>query len=218
MRDDKQPYPYEHAPRLPAEGPIEIASLTRQTEGDLEIEIGPGRGRFLFDRVDERPEARIVGLEIRWKWATLVDERLTKLGHGERARVYAEDARYILPRLQPDGSVAAFFVHFPDPWWKSRQRKRLVVGSPLLDQMARLLRPGGMLFVQTDVIDRGEAYETLADAHAAFEKDGDQAGSARLAVSPWTARGNRERRAEEDGIPVVRLRYRRRTGGEPARG
>lgn len=206
----KQPYPYEHAPRLAPQGPIDLASLTGQNCGPLEIEIGPGRGAFLLDRVVERPEARIVGLEIRQKWATIVDDRLRAMGQGERARVYAEDARLVLPRMHPDGGVSAFFVHFPDPWWKARQRKRLVVALPLLDQIARLLQPGGMLFVQTDVVDRGEGYETQIDAHAAFEKDGDEPGSARLATSPWSSRGNRERRAEQDGIPVLRLRYRRK--------
>ncbi|MBI5538122.1 MAG: tRNA (guanine-N7)-methyltransferase [Deltaproteobacteria bacterium] len=206
----KQPYPYEHAPRLAAQGDIPVCSLSEQQQGDLEIEIGPGRGAFLLERVRERPDARLIGLEIRWKWATLVDERLHKLGLGPHARVYAEDARLLLPRLQPDASVAAFFIHFPDPWWKSRQRKRLVVGKPLLDQMARLLRPSGMLFVQTDVTERGEVYETLIDAHEAFAQDGDQPGSARISACPWSARGNREKRAEQDGIPVVRLRYRRK--------
>lgn len=206
----KQPYPYEHAPRLASEGDISIPGLTEQQLGDLEIEIGPGRGAFLLERAQERPEARVVGLEIRWKWATLVDERLHKLGLGARARVYAEDARLVLPRLRPDASVAAFFVHFPDPWWKSRQRKRLVVGKPLLDQMARLLRDSGMLFVQTDVTERGEVYETLINAHESFVADGDQPGTARIAACPWAARGNREKRAEPDGIPVVRLRYRKK--------
>ena len=207
----KQPYPYEHAPRLPAQGEIAVQGLVEQQQGDVEIEIGPGRGAFLIERVRERPDARLIGLEIRWKWATLVDERLEKLGAGPRARVYAEDARLLLPRLTPDASVAAFFIHFPDPWWKARQRKRLVLGRPMLDQMARLLRPSGMLFVQTDVAERGEAYETLISAHDQFAADGTQIGSPRIAACPWNARGNREKRAEQDEIPVVRLRYRRKS-------
>jgi tRNA (guanine-N7-)-methyltransferase len=186
-----------------------VSSLTRATDGPLEVEIGPGRGAFLLSRAAERPDVRLVGLEIRWKWAALVDERLARLGHGERARVYAEDARLVLPRLVPERSVAAFFLHFPDPWWKAKQRKRLVLGSSLLDSVARLLAPGGMLFVQTDVLERGEAYEALVGAHEAFEPDGDGSGSARIAACPWRARGNRELRAERDGVPIVRLRYRR---------
>jgi tRNA (guanine-N7-)-methyltransferase len=208
-RSVKPPYPYENAPRLPVLGPIETASLTTRNSGDLEIEIGPGRGMFLIERAQERPEARLVGLEVRWKWATLVDRRLAALGLGERARVYAEDARSILPRLGPDQSVAAFFIHFPDPWWKARQRKRLVVGSAFLDAIARLLAPQGMLFVQTDVAERAQAYEALITAHGAFGADGDQPGSARLGCVPWRSMGNREKRATQDGIPVVRLRFRK---------
>ncbi len=205
----KQPYPYENAPRLPATGPVQVTALTEQQHGDVEIEIGPGRGAFLIARAQERPDARVVGLEIRWKWATIVDDRLAKLGLGARARAYANDARLLLPRLQPSMSIAAFFVHFPDPWWKTRQRKRLVVGSALLDEIGRLLVPRGMLFLQTDVVERAEAYEALVGAHGAFAPDGDAARFARIADVPWHARGNREQRAEADGIPITRLRYRR---------
>lgn len=205
----KAPYPYAHAPHLPRTGPIHATTLTNAAVGPLEIEIGPGRGMFLLDRVRERADARVVGLEIRWKWATIVDERLKAAGFGDRARVYADDARLVLPRVEPDACVSAFFIHFPDPWWKSRQKKRLVVTRPLLDEIARLLVPGGMLFVQTDVEERGVAYETLIDAHDGFVQDGDAGGSARLSACPWTSRGNRERRADDAGIPVIRLRYRR---------
>jgi len=207
----RAPYPYAHAPHLPREGAIDITTLTVQPTGPLEIEIGPGRGAFLLDRIRECVDARIVGLEIRWKWATIVDDRLKETGQGDRSRVYADDARLVLHRVGPDATVDAFFVHFPDPWWKTRQKKRLVVSRPLLDQIARLLRTGGMLFVQTDVEDRGVAYETLINAHEAFEGDGDAPGSPRLSACPWHSRGNRERRAEQAGIPVIRLRYRRRS-------
>lgn len=202
-------YPYSHAPRLALQGPIDVASLTQAT-GPLEIEIGPGRGAFLLDRVNERPEARIVGLEIRWKWATIVDERLAKRGVGHRARVYAEDARLVLPRLQPSESVSAFFIHFPDPWWKKRQQKRLVVNPPFIAQMARLLEPGGMVFLQTDVVERAEAYEAMLAAHGALEPDGDQPNSARVSQPLWQSASNRERRADQSGLPVIRLRYRKR--------
>lgn len=204
-----RPYAYAHAPRLPPAGSVDIGWLTRQQTGQIEIEIGPGRGAFLLDRARECPQGRLVGLEVRWKWAAIVDERLAREGHGHRARVFAEDARLLLPRLEPDASVSAFFIHFPDPWWKRRQHKRLVVTSSALDHMARLLVGSGMLFLQTDVIERATAYDALVCAHGAFVPDGDEHGSAHLKQCPWTAMGNRERRAEQDGIPTVRMRYRR---------
>ncbi|HVY47220.1 MAG TPA: methyltransferase domain-containing protein [Minicystis sp.] len=175
----------------------------------LEIEIGPGRGGFLFERAAARPDARLLGLEIRMKWATLVDERLAKAGLSSRVRCLNADAREALPRLAPDASVDVFYLHFPDPWWKKRHEKRLVMGAPLLDQIARLLKPGGELFVQTDVEERAGQYEAEIAAHPAFEPAGDAPGSPRVAENPYAARSPREHHAVRDGLPVHRLRFRR---------
>ena len=203
-------HPYGHAAKFPPEGPVTLDDLVEQREGPLEIEIGPGRGAFAIERCQARPDVRLLGLEIRLKWAHLVDERLKKLGLGARARVLAADAREALGRLGPDASVAVFYLHFPDPWWKKRHDKRLVLGAPLLDSIARLLVPGGELFVQTDVEDRAAQYQSRLDAFPALEPAGDAAGDARLAANPYQARSNRERRADADGLPVHRFRYRRR--------
>src|SRR5438876_45170 len=72
-------------------------------------------------------------------------------------------ARDVLPRFAA-GSIARVFVHFPDPWWKKRHRKRLLVGTPLLAELVRVLAPGGELFIQTDVEERAAGYEALCDA------------------------------------------------------
>ncbi len=146
------PRPYDDAPRLPEGDCIDLRSLVR---GDwIEVEIGPGRGWFMVERAEAEPRAGLLGLEIRRKWAAVVDGRLARRGLGDRARVFAEDAVLSLPRLGPDGSLRTVFVHFPDPWWKKRHQKRLVVRDRFLDEVARLLEPRGELFVQTDVEER----------------------------------------------------------------
>lgn len=202
-------HPYATAPRLPEGEEVALATIL-PGEGPLEIEIGPGRGGFLFERSAARPDVRIVGLEIRLKWAALVDGRLQKQGLGGRARVFNADAREALPRIAPPGSIATFFLHFPDPWWKKRHEKRLVLGVPLLSGMARLLRDGGEVFVQTDVDERAVLYEAQLEEHPDFEPWGDAPGSARLAENPYGARSPREHHALADGLPIYRLRYRRR--------
>ncbi len=201
-------HPYARAPRFP-EGDVTIDDLL-PGEGPFEIEIGSGRGGFLFERSDARPDVRIVGLEIRLKWATLVAERLVKAGKGARARALNTDAREALERLGPDASVSVVYLHFPDPWWKKRHNKRLVMGPGLLDSLARLLVPGGELFVQTDVEERADQYDAQIAAHPAFEPAGDVEGSPRMAENPYAARSPREHHAIADGLPVHRIRYRRR--------
>jgi tRNA (guanine-N7-)-methyltransferase len=217
--------PYEHAPRLP-DGPIDPGSLfspqppivppastTPSVPGRIELEIGPGRGWFIVERLEVDPGIRLLGLEIRRKWATIVDERLAKRALSHRARVFAEDAKLALPRFLP-ASLAAAYLHFPDPWWKKRHQKRLVLGRELLVELARVLLPHGELFIQTDVAERADEYEALVDETPMFEPVHERA---RIDDHPYVARSPRERQAMDDGLPIFRLRYRRRSEAGPAR-
>jgi tRNA (guanine-N7-)-methyltransferase len=205
-------YLYADAPVLPSADRIELRELLVSRLAQIEIEIGPGRGGFMLERLAARADVGIVGLEIKRKWAKIVDDRLARAGFAGRGRVFAEDVRFALPRLSPDGSVAAVFLNFPDPWWKKRHAKRLVVRPEVLAEIARLLQPGGELFIQTDVEDRMLDYEAALEAHAAFEPRGDAPGSARLRDNPYQATSHRERRAVTDAIPIYRLRFARRVG------
>jgi tRNA (guanine-N7-)-methyltransferase len=209
VASDRLPRPYASAPRLPDGERLELASILRSPVARLELEIGPGRGGFLVDRLVARADVGMIGLEIRRKWATIVDHKLEERGLSARGRVFAEDVRSALPRLGPDGALAAVFLHFPDPWWKKRHQKRLVVSGSLLDELARLLRPAGELFVQTDVEERARLYEEQIAAHRGFEPLGEAPANPRLDDNPYEARSHRERRAIADGIPVYRLRYAR---------
>jgi len=208
--------PYAHAPRLP-EGPVDPRELfhdwTAGASGPppvsdraaaVELEIGPGRGWFTSERIDADPEVRVVGLEVRRKWATIVDDRLRTRGYGHRGRVFAEDVKQALPRFT-DRSLSKAYLHFPDPWWKKRHEKRLVLGSELLEQLCRVLVPGGELLIQTDVPDRADQYERLVAACSGFAP---WEAQSRVADHPHGARSPRERKAIADGLPVVRLRYR----------
>lgn len=203
----KKKSPYEDAARLPEGERVDIRALVSGTF--FEIEVGPGRGMFILERALAVPEAGLLGLEIRRKWAAIVDERLAKRGLGARARVLAEDAKDALGRLGPDASVRRVFLLFPDPWWKKRHEKRLVMGEPFLGEIARLLEPRGELFIETDVEERAAQYEEQVRASGKFAPDGDEAGSARVADHDYVARTNREKRAMADGLPVYRMRFRK---------
>lgn len=214
--------PYADAPRLPAGDALGIDQILARpavvgeaavppNSRRLELEIGPGRGGFLLERLATGPEVCVVGLEIRLKWASLVDQRLHELGLAERGRVFAEDIRTALPRFAA-GSLSRVFVHFPDPWWKKRHAKRRLATGGVIAEIARLLGESGELFVQTDVWETADAYRQAIETHAGFHPDGDLAGSPLLAENPYGARSPRERRVLEAGLPVVRLRYRRVAG------
>jgi tRNA (guanine-N7-)-methyltransferase len=200
---------YDAAPRLPEEGELDPRDVLGSGSHPVELEIGPGRGAFLIERLETHPDVFLLGLEIRRKWASIVDDRLRVRGLAARGRVFAEDARAVLPRFT-SGTVRAVFLHFPDPWWKKRHVKRRVATGDLLEQIARLLVPGGELFYQSDVPERARDFEALAVEH--FIPWG---VTAAVSENPYGASSNRERRAKADGLPVIRLRYHRRPDGGP---
>lgn len=204
--------PYADAPRLPPGEALTATEILGFGAHLMELEIGPGRGGFIAERLAADPDVRIVGLEIRLKWASLVDERLRGLGHAARGRVFAEDIRLALPRLAA-GSLSRVFIHFPDPWWKKRHHKRRLADLGVMGQLVRALAPGGELFVQTDVWSTAEGYRASIESQPLLAPYGDQPSSPFLAENPYGARSPRERRVMSDGMPVVRLRYRRLAGG-----
>jgi tRNA (guanine-N7-)-methyltransferase len=199
---------YLAVPGLPPKGGIPVGELAGGP-GPVELEIGFGRARFLLGRAGANPGVRFVGIETRRKWVHRAAERARDLALGNVA-VRHGDARQALARLEPEASVARIFVNFPDPWWKARHEKRLVLGGDLPVHAARLLADGGEIFVQTDVDFRAEAYlETLAACPDLEPATGD----GRVELNPFGARSSREARCEEIGLPILRLLFRRRSRG-----
>jgi tRNA (guanine-N7-)-methyltransferase len=58
-----------------------------------------------------------------------------------------------MARLVPDRSLLGVHVYFPDPWWKTRHKKRRVFTGGLVREIERTLVPGGQLSVASDVLE-----------------------------------------------------------------
>jgi tRNA (guanine-N7-)-methyltransferase len=206
-KEEPDPRRYVKLAPAPPEGPIDLTQLWA-SHVERELEVGFGRGLFLLERAQAAPDAGILGIEIKRKWAYLVDQRARGLGLSN-VRVFGADARDVLARLQPDGGLARLFMHFPDPWWKKRHAKRRLRGPSMFDPAARLLRSDGELFIQTDVEDRAQTFLSDLRAHPAFEVP----AQGFVEENPYKARSNREKRAISDGLPIYRILVRRRARG-----
>lgn len=197
-------HPYGHATRVPPQGAVRLEALLPGS-GPSDLEVGFARGHFLFARARAEPARRLLGLEVRLKWVVLAEQKIAALGL-PNVRVYSGDVRDVLPRLEGEALFETIFIHFPDPWWKRRHQHRLVLSEEMMPHYRRVLSPGGHLFVQTDVPDRGVAYRALLDAAAGFAKDEPEGG---LPDNPYGIRSHREKKCLEAGLPIWRLRYRR---------
>ena len=154
---------------------------------ELWLEVGFGAGEHLFQLAGENPNVGLIGAE---PYEMGVAKLLTKLAAGPRPniRIYEGDARDIIAAL-PDASLSRFFLLFPDPWPKTRHHKRRFLQMEMLDELARVMRPGAELRFATD--DKSYlpyALERLM-AHPAFE---------------WTAKGPRDWKTRPADWPATR--------------
>jgi len=183
---------------------IPLGPLVLRPGCPLEVELGAAEAQFLMERAVEDPGRNYVGVEIRRDLVELSNRRFREKGLAQVQNVFA-NISVDLPRLFEPGSVSRFFVNFPDPWFKQRQRKRRVVDEGLIDQLTSLLTPAGEIHVATDIFD------IALDAMAALERScfrNLRAPWSFLRASRFGARSWRERHCEADGIKIWRLAYR----------
>jgi tRNA (guanine-N7-)-methyltransferase len=154
---------------------------------ELWLEVGFGAGEHLFQLAVENPAVGLIGAE---PYESGVAKLLTKLANRplNNVRIHEGDGRDIIAAL-PDASLSRFFLLFPDPWPKTRHHKRRFLQMEMLDELARVLKPGAELRFATD--DKSYlpyALERLV-AHPAFE---------------WTARGPGDWKRRPEGWPPTR--------------
>lgn len=135
----------------------------------VELDIGCGRGLFLFNAAVTTPQTNFLGLEIDYREGRRTATRLMKQDL-QNARVVGGDCRTMLTEMIAPESVDAVHVYFPDPWWKKRHHKRRLFNDEFLLMLIRILRPGGMLHHWTDVADYFEMVQGLMDQHAEFTR------------------------------------------------
>ncbi len=170
----------------------------------LELEIGSGHGGFALGFARRHGDRALVAIEQRRKFADTLREKAEKRGH-RKLIVIQGDGRLLAPRLFRAGSLAAIHVHFPDPWWKRRHRRRRLVDDGMSWLLLRLLRPGGLLDFRTDV--ERYAFEALARLEAVGFVN--EAGPGRFADrADDEIPSTRERRYLASGQPVWRLAMR----------
>ena len=116
----------------------------------VELEVGFGKGLFLLTASEHHPERNFLGIEIERKYHLLTANRIAKRER-KNVRVICGDAKVFLPNFVPEQSISALHVYFPDPWWKNRHRKRRLFTEEFSQQCERILQPGGIFHLVSDV-------------------------------------------------------------------
>ena len=120
------------------------------TPQPLEIEIGMGRGNFIFEKALKNPEKNFLGVEV---IEEIINEAIGKM---EQKGGVPDNLRFIwinaqnLTDIFAENEINRIYLNFSDPWPKNRHRKRRLTHSNFLKQYREILAPGGILEQKTD--------------------------------------------------------------------
>lgn len=121
----------------------------------LIVEIGAGVGEATAALAAARADHNVLVFEV---WRPGVAETLGRLAHAgvDNVRLCGVDAVWSLEHLLAPASITELWTFFPDPWHKTRHRKRRLVNPANAAMIAQRLVPGGAWRLATDWADYAE--------------------------------------------------------------
>ena len=130
---------------------------------ELYLEIGFGSGEHLAEQARRHPDIGFIGAEVFQNGIanllTLITGIKTKEelkdsitltpDRADNIRIFDDDMRLLFSQI-PDNSLNKIFLLFPDPWPKKRHENRRFINPENLKELARCLKPNGILRIATD--------------------------------------------------------------------
>lgn len=131
--------------------PLRPDNLFRPGVGEVWLEVGFGGGEHLLRQASAHPDVGFIGCEpfingVAKLLAGIEAASLTNV------KIRSADAQTLLAAM-PAESLSRAFVLYPDPWPKRRQHKRRIVSTQFLAELSRVLRPGAVVRLATDIDD-----------------------------------------------------------------
>ncbi|RID41861.1 hypothetical protein BRARA_J01788 [Brassica rapa] len=180
----------------------------------LMVDIGSGSGRFLLWLAKKNAESgNYLGLEIRQILVKRANFWVNELGLSNAHFIFA-NAMVSFDQLISSypGPLEFVSILCPDPHFKKRHHKRRVVQKPLVDSILQNLKPGGKIFVQSDVLDVAQDMRDQLDEEAKVLEHVDTVDTEEgwLRENPMGIRTEREIHAELEGARIYRRLYQKK--------
>ena len=128
--------------------PLDLADIFGN-DAPVELEVGIGKGLFLEHSARQNPHKNYMGIDYARKYFRRARERIEKRPIYNVRLVLTEALTFFQESL-PENSISVVHVYYPDPWPKKRHHKRRLFRVEFVEMVARVLVPGGTLFVATD--------------------------------------------------------------------
>lgn len=128
--------------------PIDLTAVYGRNAPKI-LEIGCGMGETTARIAEAMPEKDFFGLEVHVPGVgalckLIAEKNLSNL------RIGNHDAVEVVRDMLPEGALDGIHIFFPDPWHKTRHKKRRLIQPPFVELLASRLKPGGYIHCATD--------------------------------------------------------------------
>jgi tRNA (guanine-N7-)-methyltransferase len=120
-----------------------------QNQHPIHIEVGMGKGQFLFRQAAAHPQINYIGIE---RYTSVILRAIQKIDSEQPPQnllFICMDAAE-LPDVFAEEEISRIYLNFSDPWPKDRHAKRRLTSSEFLARYDRILIPDGTIEFKTD--------------------------------------------------------------------
>ncbi|MBI9010059.1 MAG: tRNA (guanosine(46)-N7)-methyltransferase TrmB [Tenericutes bacterium] len=114
----------------------------------IEVEIGCGKGKFVYEKALNNPNINFIGIE---KFDSVIVRALERLLEEPlpNVKLIRFDAEKIEKVFKKD-EVSLIYLNFSDPWPKNRQAKRRLTSLKFLNRYCKVLSNNSLIKLKTD--------------------------------------------------------------------
>lgn len=117
-------------------------------EGPIRIEVGMGKGQFIYQLAQNNPQVNYIGIE---KYSSVLLRALQKMEKESLPNLFfirmdAEEIAEVFGKEEID----RIYLNFSDPWPKDRHAKRRLPSGEFLKRYDLFLKKDGVLEFKTD--------------------------------------------------------------------
>lgn len=174
----------------------------------LHLDIGCARGGFLLQMAQLQPEKNFLGIEIRESLIISANQKRDELGLTNLHYLFGNINTSVSTLLEslPANSLHYITIQFPDPWFKTKHKKRRVVQPELVNILVDYLVDSGTVFLQSDI---EEVAIEMRDRFSANSLLVQQHSETWLDTNPLSIPTERELYVLSDDKPVYRVLFKK---------